>query len=425
MKKENYIPGLLDFLHQSPGCYHAADSIRQRMDAAGFHRLYEQDVWKLQPGESYYVIRGSSSILSFHLSESRPNRMRLMASHSDSPSFKLKPGKALMAEGLTRLNVEKYGGAIVSSWFDRPLSAAGRVMVQENGHIVSKLVYWDRDLCLIPSLAIHLSGSEKELSLQNHLLPVVSGDGNELILDALLSEQGIDAASVLGMDLFLTCRMEPTVWGANNEFLSAPRLDDLACAYGTMEGFLAARNSDDLLMHCVFDNEEVGSESKQGAASTFLRDVTDRICCALDLNADERAALMARSVLISSDNAHAAHPGYPGVSDPVDRPRMNGGIVLKHHAGQKYTTDAYSAALVRQLCRQADVPVQDYANHSDQRGGSTLGNISNTQISLNAADIGLAQLAMHSAYETMGAEDPEYLVRFSEAFYSLPLPDLK
>lgn len=425
MKNDRYLSGLISFLRRSPGCFHAVDTVCQRMEAEGFHRLNEKDSWNLQSGESYYVIRGGSSILSFQLPKGKPNRMRLMASHSDSPSFKLKPGKTLTADGLTRLNVEKYGGAIVSSWFDRPLSIAGRVLLQESDHIVSRLVYWDRDLCVIPSLAIHLSGSDKDISLQSHLLPVISGDGNELIVEQLLAERGMDVSAVLGMDLFLTCRMEPTVWGANQEFLSAPRLDDLACAYGTMEGFLAADCQDDLLMHCVFDNEEVGSTSKQGAASTFLRDVVDRICCALEFNTDDRAAMIARSVLISADNAHAAHPGYPSVSDPVDRPRMNGGIVLKHHAGQKYTTDGYSAALVRHLCKSADIPLQDYANHSDQRGGSTLGNISNTQISMNAADIGLAQLAMHSAYESMGAEDPANLVRFSQRFYSAYLPELK
>lgn len=425
MDKNTCINGLREFLRRSPGSYHATNIIRERMDKAGFHSLRESDDWKLQPGESYYVIRGGSSILSFRLPEKLPYRIRVTASHSDSPSFKLKPGKAISAEGLTRLNVEKYGGAIISTWFDRPLSLAGRVLMQADGRIASKLVYWDRDLCVIPSLAIHLSGGEKELSLQNHLLPIVSGDGSELVLNNLLEECGIAPSAVLGMDLFLTCRMDPTLWGANCEFLSAPRLDDLACAYGTMEGFLSAEIGDDLLMHCVFDNEEVGSKSKQGAASTFLRDVTDRIFFALNLNPDQRAALIARSVLISADNAHAAHPGYPGVSDPVDRPHMNGGIVLKHHAGQKYTTDGYSSAVVRQLCLGNNIPIQDYANHSDQRGGSTLGNISNTQISLNAADIGLAQLAMHSAYETIGADDPMHLIRFSHSFYSNPLPELE
>ena len=413
-----------EFLRRSPGCYHAVESIRQRMENAGFARLEETEAWTLEPGCGYYVIRGGSSILAFRLPEQAPRRFRFMAAHSDSPGFKLKPGKALGADGLTRLNVEKYGGAIVSSWLDRPLSIAGRVLLREGARIRAELLYPDRDLALIPSLAIHLSGGEKEFSLQNQMLPVVSAGERELVLEDILIECGIDSSAVLGMDLFLTCRAEPTLWGAQQEFFSAPRLDDLACAYGAMEGFLMAEIGEDALFHCVFDNEEVGSESKQGAGSTFLRDVIDRVCCAYGWSAEERGACLARSFLVSADNAHAAHPGYLGVSDPVNRPQMNGGIVLKHQAGQKYTTDGYSAAVIRNLCQSRGIPMQEYTNHSDQRGGSTLGNISNTQVSLNAADIGLAQLAMHSAYETMGAKDMAHLIAFSKAFYEEPIPPM-
>ena len=225
------------------------------------------------------------------------------------------------------------------------------------------------------------------------------------------------------MDLFVTCRMAPTIWGAHSELLSAPRLDDLACVYSAMEGFLSVSADRDVLFHCTLDNEEVGSQSKQGAASTFLRDVIDRICEAYHIGVDARAALLARSVFVSADNAHAAHPGYPAANDPVNRPHLNGGVVLKHHAGHKYITDASSAALFRLLCAEHGIPMQEYTNHSDQRGGSTLGNISNTQVSLNGMDIGLAQLAMHSAYETMGAGDPAHLTRFAQVFYTAPIPE--
>lgn len=424
MNRETVLSGLIDFLRQSPGCYHAVKSVRKRLAENGFQELKETEVWNLVSGSSYYVIRGGSSIVSFRLPKQKPVRLRLTASHSDSPCFKIKPGRGMVADGLTRLNVERYGGSILQTWFDRPLSIAGRVLVRENDRIVSRLIYPDRDLLMIPSLAPHLSSGDKDVSIQNQMLPILSADGKELALDTVLQECGIAPSAVIGMDLYVICRMEPTIWGANREFLSAPRLDDLACVYGTLEGFLSAKAENDALLHCVFDNEEVGSESKQGAASTFLRDVIDRICCAYDLNADARAAVLANSFLLSADNAHAAHPGYPAASDPVNRPRMNGGVVLKHQAGQKYTTDGYSAAVVRALCADCDVPLQEYTNHSDLRGGSTLGNISNTQVSLNAADIGLAQLAMHSAFETMGADDPERLVRLSQAFYTSSIPKL-
>ncbi len=424
MSQENVLSGLIEFLRQSPACYHAVESVRAQLQTHGFQELKETDAWNLEPGKCYYVIRGGSSILSFRLPKQAPQCLRLTASHSDSPCFKIKPGRGVVADGLTRLNVERYGGAILQSWFDRPLSIAGRVLLREESRMVSRLLYPDRDLLMIPSLAPHLSNGERETSIQNQMLPILSADGNELALEHVLEECGFSASAVVGMDLFVVCRIEPTIWGANREFLSAPRLDDLACVYGTLQGFLRAEAEEDVLLHCVFDNEEVGSESKQGAASTFLRDVIDRICCAYDLSQDARAAMLAKSFLLSADNAHAAHPGYPAASDPVNRPRMNGGVVLKHQAGQKYTTDGYSAAVVRALCADCDVPLQEYTNHSDLRGGSTLGNISNTQVSLNAADIGLAQLAMHSAFETMGADDPERLAILSQAFYSNPIPIL-
>ena len=424
MNHNTVLSGLIDFLRQSPGCYHAVESVRRRLAENGFQELRETDVWNVKPGNNYYVIRGGSSILAFRLPEKVPARLRITASHSDSPGFKIKPGKGMLTDGLMRLNVEKYGGAILKTWFDRPLSIAGRVLLREDNRIVARLLYLDRDLLMIPSLAPHLSSGEKDVSVQNNMLPILSADGNELALEAVLQECGVNPSDVVGMDLFVTCRMEPTVWGANREFLSAPRLDDLACVYGTLEGFLGAEACDDALLHCVFDNEEVGSESKQGAASTFLRDVIGRICFAYEVNDDARAAMLANSFLLSADNAHAAHPGYPAASDPVNRPHVNGGVVLKHQAGQKYTTDGYSAAVIRTLCADCGVPLQEYTNHSDLRGGSTLGNISNTQVSLNAADIGLAQLAMHSAFETMGAEDPERLARLSQAFYTNPIPKL-
>ena len=423
MQTNTVARGLMDFIRRSPGRYHAVENVRQRMEAAGFTRLLEREPWQLKPGGKYYVERGGSSILSFRLPEKAPERLRLILAHSDSPTFKIKPGETITADGITRLNVEKYGGAILTTWFDRPLSVAGRVLVQESGKIVSRLVCVDRDLLMIPSLAIHLSDPKQELSVQTHLLPVLSADGSETATDDVLRECGVDPETVLASDLFVTCRMEPTIWGAHHELLSAPRLDDLACVYGAMEGFLAVEAGEDVLMHCALDNEEVGSHSKQGAASTFLRDAVDRICAAYGFDVDARAAMLARSVFISADNAHAAHPAYPAVYDPVNRPRLNGGVVLKHHAGHRYITDATSASLFRLICREHDIPMQEYTNHSDQRGGSTLGNVSNTQVSLNGMDIGLPQLAMHSAYETMGANDPAHLVRFASAFYADPIPE--
>ena len=414
---------MLDFIQESPCSYFAVDSIRRRLLADGFRELKESETWTILPGERCFTIRGGS-VFSFCLPGKKPHRLRITASHSDSPTLKLKPGKALISGNFVRLNIEKYGGVVLPSWIDRPLSLAGRVFVREGDKIAMKLVYPDRDLLIIPSLAPHVSAGDKELSAQNHMLPILSADGDELALERVLAECGVDPKSVLGMDLFVVSRLKPTIWGLNSEFASAPRLDDLACVYCTLEGFLKSEAVDDVLLHCVFDNEEVGCKSKQGADSSFLRDVIDRICCAYSMDADERCAMLADSFFLSADNAHASHPAYPGANDPVNSPKLNGGVVLKYQAGQKYATDGYTAAVLHCISADHKIPLQDYTNHSDLRGGYTLGNISNSHVSMHTADIGIAQLAMHSSYETMGAEDPMRMSALAQAFYTDPIPAL-
>ena len=422
--ERDMIRELSEFLTESPGCYHAVTALRRRLDAAGFTELKESERWTLAPDGKYYVIRGGSSILSFKLPADKPEGFHIIASHSDSPSFKLKPDPALWSEGTLRLNVEGYGGMIRRSWFDRPLSIAGRVTVDEGDALREKLVYFDRDLLLIPSLAIHLDRDKKEgtISIQSELLPLLGATDEKAWQRLLGGELGVEPEKILGADLFLTCREAPTVWGADREFFSAPRLDDLACAYGSFAGFLDAVPERHVALHCVFDNEEVGSRSYQGAESTFLDKTARRICRGLGMDDEAFDAAVANSFLLSADNAHALHPNYVGKYDAVNRPKMNAGVVLKHQAGQKYTTDGVSEAVFKKLCKLNDVPYQEYANHSDVPGGSTLGNISNTQLSVRAVDIGLAQLAMHSAYETMGAADEGHLASLARAFYSKPLP---
>ena len=418
---------LQQFLIESPGCFHAVAALKRRLDAAGFTELRESERWSLTPGRGYYVSRNGSSLLSFRLPEGKAEALHIIASHSDSPSFKLKPDPALWADGTLRLNVEGYGGMIRRSWFDRPLSVAGRVLIDDGGTLRERLVYVDRDLLLIPSLAIHLSrdsGESKPVSVQSELLPLLgqSQDGWARVLG---EAAGVSAEQIMGADLFLTCREKPTVGGADGDFLSAPRLDDLACCYASFAGFLNAKPEGHIALHAVFDNEEVGSRSMQGAESDFLAATVRRVCLALGMDEEAYRAAIARSFLVSADNAHALHPNYAGKYDAVNRPKMNGGVVLKHQAGQRYTTDAVGEAIFRSICRASDVPVQDYANHSDVAGGSTLGNISITQLSVRSVDIGLAQLAMHSAYETMGSADAAHLARFAEAFYARPLPKVE
>ena len=425
----------MHFLKESPSVFHAVQALARRLEEAGFVRLYEtMPSWDLAPGGKYFVTRNDSAVISFRLPEKKTEILRILAGHSDSPCFKIKPDPEISAAGCVKLNIEPYGGMLKNTWYDRPLSVAGRVLTGENGSIVQKLVYVDRDLLIIPSLAIHMDreANEKPMTnVQTDMQPLFAlGEKGDRFMEMIAEAAGIGAAEtagaarklsdrILGMDLFLVNRQEPYIWGPEGEFISAAKLDDLMCVYGTFAGFAESQASDNILaMHCVFDNEEVGSRSKQGAESTFLSDCLIRIRESLGMTFSEMHAAAQRGMMISADNAHAVHPNHTDKADPVNRPQMNGGIVLKYHAGQLYTTDGVSAAFVKKLCMDNAIPVQTFVNRSDMRGGSTLGSIANTQLSMNTADIGLAQLAMHSSFETAGAKDLEYLVRFAEKFCS-------
>lgn len=410
---------LLAYLAASPTAFHACRNLAARLEGEGYRELLEQDAWELRPGGKYFVRRNGSALIAFRIPKGGVRGFLMMAAHSDSPSFKIKERAAVPTAGMyTRLNVEKYGGMLCSSWMDRPLSVAGRVAVRENGRIVMKLVNLDRDLLLIPHVAIHMDRSAndgKKFDPNVDMLPLFGDAAAEEKFDALIAEEaGVGAEDLLAKDLFLYPRTPGTVWGAEGEYLSSPRLDDLQCVFGCTEGFLRAGETEETPVLCVFDNEEVGSGTKQGAGSGFLEDVLTRV--AEGTGGDLRRCL-ARSFLVSADNAHAVHPNHPEYADRNDRPEMNKGIVVKFNANQRYTTDAVSAAAFTELCRQVGVPTQRFTNRADLPGGSTLGNISTGHVSVDSVDIGLAQLAMHSAYETAGTKDTEYLIRAAEAFY--------
>lgn len=415
---------LLDFISCSPSCYHVISSFRRLLLEEGFEELRENQPWKLKKGGRYFVTRNGSSLIAFRIPENDFSNFQISAAHSDSPSFKVKEKQDLKAEGrYVELNVERYGGMICAPWFDRPLSVAGRAVVKSGDTLKTCLVNIDRDLLMMPSLAIHMNpkvNSGYEYHPQKDLIPLLGDERSQGQFPRLIADQlGVKPEDILGTDLFLYCRTPGTVWGANEEYLSSPRLDDLQCAFSIMKGFLGSKgNSRSVSVCCVFDNEEVGSLTKQGADSTLLSDVLKRICFSLGKNQEEYLQAVAGSFLISADNAHAVHPNHADKADPTNRPYMNLGPVIKFNANQKYTTDSVSAAIFREICSRAQVPCQTYANHSDIAGGSTLGNLSNAHVSLNAVDIGLAQLAMHSPYETAGAMDTWYLIRAMEKFYS-------
>ena len=414
---------LLRFLNASPSCYHAAANIASALEKAGFTRLWESRPWDVAPGEGYSVLRGDASLIAFRVPRDIVSGFRIAAAHSDSPTFKIREsGEVPSAGNCLRLSVEPYGGMIQRSWMDRPLSVAGRVMVRAEGRIVSRLVDVDQDLLVMPSVAIHMDREVNKgtaLKANVDLLPLFAegrepGEFRRLIARTA----GVAEGDLLATDLYLYPRALAVLTGLNREFLAGPRLDDLLCAFGCLQGFLAAEESGSLPVLAVFHNEEVGSGTRQGADSTFLTDVLERFCDRLGYLGESCRIAAAESFLVSADNAHAVHPAHPEYADGQEAPVLNGGIVVKYSAAQRYTTDALSDALFREICGDARVPVQRYSNRADLPGGATLGNISAAHLSVHSIDIGLPQLAMHAAYEVAGARDYQYLVRAMTAYYS-------
>ena len=413
---------LLTFIKESPTAFQAVEMMKTRFTENGFTELKEDEHWEIKNGGKYFVIRNHSAIIAFTVPEVSSDVFHIIASHSDSPSLKIKENPEMVENGYVKLNVELYGGALLAPWFDRPLSVAGRLIVKEDEKICEKLVTVDKDMLMIPNLAIHMNreaNSGYKYNVQKDMLPLFSDkEGKGRFMETVAEAAEVKTEDILGHDLFLYDRTPGTLWGVNEEFVSAPRLDDLQCACSSMEGFLQGNREESISVHCVLDNEEVGSSTRQGAASTFLKDTLMRINMGLGRTQEEYYMALADSFMISADNAHALHPNYTDKTDPVNRPVLNGGIVIKYNANQKYCTDGVSAAIFKDMCDRAKVPYQTFVNRSDMAGGSTLGNISNNQVPVKTVDIGLAQLAMHSVYETTGAKDTESLVKAATVFFA-------
>ncbi len=408
------IQSLTAFLDNSVSVFHAVANLEAELKNAGYTRIFENETWSLVPGGKYYLVRGGSAIVAFRIPADAPRGFMISASHSDRPTFKIKENAELVG-AYTRLAVERYGGMLIAPWLDRPLSIAGRVMVETEDGVESRLVNIDRDLLMIPNVAIHMNRQANDGYKWNpavDTLPLLGGKDAKGKFQALLEEQA--GGKILGHDLYLYVRQKASIWGMEEEFVSSAALDDLECAWGCTQGFLAAGNSESIPVLCVFDNEEVGSSSLQGAASNLLETTLHRICAALSL---EERVLLSNSFLVSADNAHALHPNHPELADPNNAPVLGGGVVLKFNANQRYCTDGLSAAIFRKICAKAEAPVQTYCNRADIPGGSTLGNISLSQVAVPSVDIGLPQLAMHSCYETAAVADALSLVRAMTVFY--------
>ena len=415
---------MLSFIDGNPTAYHTTAAVRDILLKAGFTELLESRKWALEPGKDYFVCRNGSSIIAFRMGDQLENySFNVAAAHTDSPCFRIKENAEIhMGQNYTKLNTEGYGGMICSTWMDRPLSVAGRVLIKENNAITSRLLTLDRDLLMIPSVAIHMDREVNDRASYNKqvdMLPLLGGAAEEGVLKKLIAaELQVAEDQILGSDLFLCIREKAAVWGCNEEFISSGRLDDQQCVFGILKGFLNAHCAQSINVAAFFDNEEVGSGTKQGAASTFLYDVLHRIAQNVCPGDEDFHRAVASSFMFSADNAHAVHPNHPEHTDVNNCTYMNKGVVIKTHAGQKYTSDGMSVAAARELAARAGVPLQYFANRSDKVGGSTLGNLAMAQVSMNCVDIGLPQLAMHSCYETAGAEDTLSLIKLMQELYS-------
>ena len=415
---DDRILSLKNFLDASVSVYHAVEELRKVLDNAGYTRLQESETWNLVPGGKYYMTRSGTAIMAFRVPNGTPKGFMMSASHSDRPCFKVKENGELKGN-YTRLAVERYGGMLIAPWLDRPLSIAGRVLVETDNGVEMKLIDIDRDLLLMPNVAIHMNRQANEGYKWNpavDTLPLMGGKDAAGKLEKLLEEAA--GGKILGHDMYLYVREKGSIWGLENEYISSAALDDLACAWLCTQGFLKAADTESIPVLCVFDNEEVGSSSLQGADSDLLGLLLKRICGSLNLPLEN---MLSQSFMLSADNAHAIHPNHPEFADPNNAPVVNKGVVLKFNANQRYTTDGVSAAIFRKLCGKANVPVQTYCNRADLAGGSTLGNISLTHVSVQSADIGLPQLAMHSCYETAGVQDAIWMEEALSAFYGTSL----
>ena len=409
---------LFDFIQCSPTASHTAATVRAMLVQAGFTQLLESQPWDLQPGGRYYTTRGMSSLIAFQVPKADFHGFSVIAPHGDSPCFKVKESPELRVDGqYTKLNTEVYGGMQLALWTDRLLSVAGRLAVRTENGVKGVLCDIRRDLLLIPGVAIHMNRGVNEgvkLDPQKDTLPLLGGSQAEL--KKLVAENaGVAPEDILSWDLYLYSRAQGTVFGAEKEFLAAPRLDDLECVFAAAKAFLAGENRENVTVLSLFDNEETGSLTRQGADSPFLSEVLERISLSCGKSREEHLRAIASGFMLSADNAHAVHPDSPEKSDPTNRCYLNGGVVVKH--SPRYASDALTAGLFQRICQKAGVPVQVYYNNSKIPGGGTLGNLSGSHVALPTVDIGLAQLSMHSPYETAGAKDLDYVVWAMQAFY--------
>ncbi len=418
---KNINENLMSFINKTPNAYYCVANLRQKLKENGYEELYENELWfNLQENGKYFVIRNDSSLIAFQIPPKKDMvGFNIVCAHADSPSFAIKPNADIFENGYMKLNLSGYGSMINYTWMDRPLSLAGRVVTLKDGIYTKEILNIDKDLLVIPSQAFHMNlevNKKNELNHQVDMLPIISLSNEkklENIIKENLTKSGKDTATICDYDLYVYNRDKAKYVGLNDIFILAPRLDDLASLFPTFTSFIESNNPNSINVACAFNNEEIGNLTCQGADSTFLLDVLTRITEALDINL---LVALDNTFIVSADNAHAIHPNAGQKSDPTNKVALNKGVVIKHHIN--YTTDAVTSSLFKGICEHAKVPYQDFACRSDRKCGKTLGGISQSHVSVNSVDIGIPQLAMHSANETIGSKDVLYMYRALLEFYN-------
>lgn len=413
---------LMDFLNKSSSNFHAVNEMRSELINNEFIELKSNEVWKLEKNKKYFMTVNGSAIIAFDLNDfNKESGFKIVASHTDAPNFKVKPSAVKIKNGYVTINTEAYGGLINYAWFDRPLKMAGRVIVKNNDTLETKLFDSNKAIAFIPSLAIHMNrkvNEEAKFNRHTDMSPIISQDEVFDLKAYLAKELNVNSDVIIDYDLSFKPSEQSTYVGVNEEFISSNHLDNLQSAYVSLQSFIDSKSNEGINVYVSFDNEEVGSMTKQGAHATILKDVLERVSYSMGRNNEEHLISLSKSFIVSADNAHANHPNYPNSNDENHIVKLNGGVVIKYSANQKYTTDSLSASLMLDLAKGANVDVQTFVNRSDSPGGSTLGAISGTQVSIKSVDIGMPQLAMHSSMELSGSSDSHSMYNLLMAFYN-------
>ena len=431
MEVKSFAREVIEFIDESPSTYHVVKNCSDILDENGFERIMPREKWEIKKGGKYFLKKSSSTIIAFTVGEDFDvkNGFKIFGAHTDSPCFRIKPSPEIVTENVVRLNTEVYGGPILSTWFDRPLSIAGRVIVKGENSFFPRTVKIkiDEPLLTIPNLAIHQNrevNNGVKIDKQNDVLPVISlinknFEREGYLERVILEKTGIKKEDIIDFDLYLYASEKGCLLGANEEFMSSPKIDNLASVYTGLIGLLEAEeNQDRINIFVAFDNEEIGSATKQGADSNYLLNTLERISLALGLSRGDFLQMLESSYILSADAAHAAHPAHLGKTDPTNRGRINEGISIKISAKQKYTSDGYSIAVIKQLIEGTEIQIQPFVNESNELGGSTIGPISSTHLDIDGVDLGVPMFAMHSVRELCGIFDVFYLKELAKEFFS-------